>query len=195
MDHNNLVLNTLETHLVPLQHAILQNTQENDDIISLDGNNSEIEVVYQRDTTFTEIARQLAFPTSSKDDKDPNNNQPSHNFTTPASQPQLQLNYTSYNINYYNNFSDVIVTQIKGHVTSLNVNNVIDVANVIDQVVISCGELMKLSDSIHIPKGQLAFVNLPLKDLRHCLNVLRYKPISEQSDFLLIKAPSILEDN
>jgi len=44
-DHNNLVFNTLETHLVSSQHAILQDIQERDDIISFNNNNSEMNVI------------------------------------------------------------------------------------------------------------------------------------------------------
>ena len=62
--------------------------------------------------------------------------------------------------------------------TFLNTNDEIDIAQVVDQVVISRGELMKLTDSIHAPKTQ-SIVNLPPKDLRHQLNALYHKPTSE----------------
>ncbi len=82
------------------------------------------------------------------------------------------------------------VTQITNHVTSSNANDVVDFAKVVDQVVTSREELMKLCDSIHAPKRQ-SVVNLPLKDLHHHLNALQYKPTSEQPGFLLIHASSI----
>ena len=56
------MFNILETHLVSPQRKVFQKNQEQDDIISLDGSNSEIEVVYQKDTTFTDIAFQIATP-------------------------------------------------------------------------------------------------------------------------------------
>ncbi len=60
------------------------------------------------------------------------------------------------------------------HVTLTNANDEINLAHVVDQVVISRDELMKLSDSIHAPKGQ-SVVNLPPNDLRYQLNVFRHK--------------------
>ena len=71
-----------------------------------------------------------------------------------------------------------------------NANNNVDVAKVIDQIVISRDKLMNLSDSIHTPKRPLV-VNLPPKDLRYHLNALRHKPTSEQPGFLLFNASSI----
>src|SRR6266498_750285 len=79
-DHNNIVLNTLETHLVPTQQAVLNDHQEHDDIISLDGSTSEMEVVYQRNTTFTDIAHQIATLQPQKDDHPQVNNQHPQNF-------------------------------------------------------------------------------------------------------------------
>ncbi len=62
-DQNNLVLNTLETHLQIPQDAILQDTQTQDDIISLEGSNPDMDLIYQSDTTFNDIAQQLSHPT------------------------------------------------------------------------------------------------------------------------------------
>src|SRR6266498_5656124 len=74
--------------------------------------------------------------------------------------------------------------------TIQNAYDVVDVANVVDQVVISHSELMNLSDSIYAPKRP-SVVNLPPKDLHHRLNALRHKPTSDQPGFLLFNASSI----
>ncbi len=70
------------------------------------------------------------------------------------------------------------ITQHPQHVTPKNANDAVDVAQLVDQVVTSCGVQQKLSDSIHVPKGP-SVVNLSPSDLRHRLNVLRHKPTSE----------------
>ena len=109
-DHNNLVLNTLEAHLVPLQHAILQTTPESDDIISLDDNNSEMDMMYQRNLNVTN--RELTQPPTlpSNDNNTINNYQPSQTFFTLATHQQLQTNYTSHNNVLHSDIQHVPVT-------------------------------------------------------------------------------------
>ncbi len=45
-DHNNLVYNTLETHLLKPQHKMSQDKLASDDIISLDGSTLDIDLAY-----------------------------------------------------------------------------------------------------------------------------------------------------
>src|SRR6266498_1488795 len=59
-EHNNHVLNTLKTHLRIPQDAILQDTSLNEDIISIDSSNSDMDIVYQNNTSFTNIAQHIA---------------------------------------------------------------------------------------------------------------------------------------
>src|SRR6266498_2864035 len=63
-DHNNIMYNTIETHLTSPQYAILHNSQEQDDIISLEGSNPDMNLVYQKDTTFNDIVQHLVHPTT-----------------------------------------------------------------------------------------------------------------------------------
>ena len=58
--HNNIVINSLKHHRVTAQPATLQGVQDQDDIISLDDNSSEMDLIYQKTTSFTDIAQQLA---------------------------------------------------------------------------------------------------------------------------------------
>src|SRR6266540_232233 len=189
-EHNNLVLNTLETHLIASHHAILQNTTEQEDIISLDGSQTEMDILYQKDTTFNDIATQLTHPTPSSTPVNSNNNThncPSNTSTPPANHTR---NNASQQNGDNNNHLDVTVTQKLDQVMTPNANDVVDVAHLIDQVVMSRGQPKSLRDSIHALKGA-SVVNLPPNDLCHRLNKLRDKPTSEQPGFLLIKATSI----
>ncbi len=76
------------------------------------------------------------------------------------------------------------------HVYQISTNDVVDVADLVNQIVASRGTQMNLNDSIHAPNHQ-SVVNLPPKNLRHWLNQLRHKPTSEWSGFLLVSASSI----
>ncbi len=176
-EHNNLVLNTLETHLIASHHAILQNTTEQEDIISLDGSQTEMDILYQKDTTFNDIATQLTHPTPSSTPVNSNNNThncPSNTSTPPANHTR---NNASQQNGDNNNHLDVTVTQKLDQVMTPNANDVVDVAHLVDQVVMSRGQPKSLRDSIHAPKGA-SVVNLPPNDLRHRLNKLRHKPTS-----------------
>src|SRR6266498_4698803 len=44
-DHNNLVFNTLETHLINPQYNLLKDKQESDDIISIDDSTPDMNLV------------------------------------------------------------------------------------------------------------------------------------------------------
>ncbi len=68
-DQNNFILNTLETHLLSPQNMILQEKQEHEDIISIDDSNPDIDLVYQNNTTFNDIAQHISQPTSQTLDK------------------------------------------------------------------------------------------------------------------------------
>jgi len=70
----------------------------------------------------------------------------------------------------------------------------IDIAEVVDQVIESCGGQQKLSDSIHVPKGR-SIVNLLSDNLHHKLNTLWHKLTSERPDFITIITSSIPELN
>ncbi len=177
-DHNNLVYNTLETHLVPTQLLILKDPKESEDIISIDGSQSEMDVVYQKDTTFFDIALPLATTSPQYDDNLTLSNHPSQAFPTTYIQTYTHTSYASLNSVNNNTTLNVTITQTCDHMTSTNANDVIDVAAVIDQVVTSRSASETLNDSLHIPKLQ-SIVNLPLNDLHHRLNALHHQPTSE----------------
>ena len=54
-DHNNLVYNTLETHLLNPPNNTIYDNQERDDIISLDSNTSDMDFIYQHNTAFEDM--------------------------------------------------------------------------------------------------------------------------------------------
>ena len=134
-----------------------------------------MDVAYQKDTTFTDIASQLAYSSPQKNDKAVNSQQPSHKSLTPSPQLQTQSQNASQICNLNNNIPDAIIIPISDYVTSPNANNAIDISKVVDRVITSREELMKLSDSIHAPQGP-SLVSLPPNDLRHRLNALHHKP-------------------
>ena len=118
----------------------MQEQQTREDIISLDGSNPDIDLVYQSDTTFTDIAQQMSPP----------------NLQNPLN--------TSTDKNQHNNQTYVTVTQTPEQVTLQNTNDDINIAKLVDQVVTSRGEQQILHDSMHTPKGP-SVVNLSSKDL------------------------------
>ena len=67
-NQNNLVFNTLETHLLAPQDTILQDSPTHDDIISLDGSNPNMDFIYQSASTFYDIAQQLASFSTNNDE-------------------------------------------------------------------------------------------------------------------------------
>ncbi len=164
------------------------------DVISIDESNLKMDLVYQRNTTFDEIAHQLSPSPPHNIVKEFSNKQIVLNTTTQASQIQTLPNNASHNHNYHNNFSNVTVTQHTDHVLSQIANNVINIAHLVDQVFASRGPLKLMYNFIHAPKGQ-SVINLPPKDLRHRFNALHHKPTSEQPGFILISASSILGFN
>src|SRR6266498_1892573 len=160
-EHNNHVLNTLKTHLRIPQDAILQDTSLNEDIISIDSSNSDMDIVYQNNTSNElSVTSSILCP----------NNAPTMNQNTNTQPPDA-----SRNKQYQHNQLSMTVTQISEPVTDQNASDVIDVAQIVDQVVSSRGAHKNLSDSMHAPK-RLSIVNLSPKDLRHRLNALRHKP-------------------
>jgi len=189
-DHNNLVLNTLETHLLLSHQAILHDTPDEDDIVSLDNSSADMDVVYQKDITFTDIALKLAPITSQKGNKADTKTAPTDTNHPHYVSYTQQKTDVSKKPHHYNTPSDVTVTQITDHMISSNTNDVVDVSAVVDQVVASRGEPKKLSDSIHAPKGS-SIVSLPPNDLCHRINALRHKPPCDQPGFLLIQASSL----
>ena len=70
----------------------------------------------------------------------------------------------SRNKQYQHNQLSVTVTQISEPVTDQNASDVIDVAQIVDQVVSSRGAHKNLSDSMHASKRP-SIINLPPKDL------------------------------
>ena len=163
-DHNNVVLNTLETHLVSSQYDMLhQDHDQEEDVISLDGSNTNMDVVYQKNTTFHDIVSQLNPPTTSMDTKEVNNIQTSRTLSTSTSPQQTKPLNTSNSTDPKNSLQDVTVTPAQNHMINQNANDAVDVAQVVDQIVTSLGKPMNLSNSIHAPKRQ-SIVNLPPKD-------------------------------
>src|SRR6266540_4326921 len=149
-----------------------------------------MEVVYQRNTSFIDIAQQIATPQLQRDaHTHVKIHLPPNSLMTPHVNTSQQ-HYASPNIDHNNNNSDATVTQNKEHVIIPNADDAIDLAKVVDQVVSSQGEVRNLMASMHAPKRP-SIINLPPKDLRHKLNALRHKPTDEQPDFLLVKASSI----
>src|SRR6266540_5452273 len=120
-DQNNLVLNTLETHLLTSQDVILQDTQTQDDIISLEGSNPNMNLVYQSDTTFNDIAQQLSHPITQNEETVYPNLQCSNNSKTQKIITHTQPPDTSLNKQQQNNLSHVTITQPSDHVTVPNV--------------------------------------------------------------------------
>jgi len=171
-DHNNIVLNTLETHLVSSQYDMLhQDHDQDEDVISLDGSNTDMDVVYQKNTTFQDNVSQLTPLTTSMDTKEVNDTQTSRTLTAPTSTQQTKPLNASKSTDSNNSLQDATVTLAQNHLINQNANDVVDVAQVVDQVVTSLGKPMNLSNSIHAPKRQ-SIVNLPPKNLRHRLNAL-----------------------
>jgi len=84
-----MVFNTFETHLLPSQKAILQNTQEQENIISLAGSNFEMDMSYQTDTTFSDIAQQLALSTYLTANHANNRHQPANTHSPPTPTSKL----------------------------------------------------------------------------------------------------------
>ncbi len=111
-------------------------------------------------------------------------------ITTIEQQQSSQSNNASINTEQHNNYPDATIIQHLKHVTTNNANDIVDVAQVVNQVITSCGVQQKLSDSIHAPK-RLSVVNLSSCDLHHHLNELRHKPSVEWPELLLITAHSI----
>src|SRR6266542_2933690 len=109
-----------------------------------------MDVTYQQDTTFTDIALQLATPTPQNDNININN--PSYVRTqhAPEPQPKQHLSDTSHNSVHNKIYSDVTVIQNNDHVITPNANDVVDVANLVDHVVTSRGMPKTLRDSIHV---------------------------------------------
>src|SRR6266498_2963990 len=108
-----------------------------------------MDMVYQKDTTFTDIAAQIATTSDQNHINTIQHTQMSHTLLFSELKSQTQTPYASSIKTYLNNNSDVTVIPNHLHVTSNNANDVVDVAQVIDQVITSQGELMKLCDSIH----------------------------------------------
>ncbi len=137
-DYNNLVFNTLETHLLKPQNNESNDQQECADIISLDGSIQDMDLVYQPSTTFDDIATSLhtQHPTVDNYIQDPHIN--SHRqsdkqvlaHTTDAS-PITEL---------HNKPSDATVTHYPQHVTNKNASDVSDVAQIVDKIVILRGD-------------------------------------------------------
>jgi len=169
-DHNNLVYNTLETHLSPSLHHNKQLNQDNEDIISIDGSVPDMNLVYQHTTTFEDIVSHNC--TLQSNSNELSNAKPDNHLSYPKKQ-QPDLHDASSNTAPNKQIQDVLVIQHPCHVTRSNTNDVIDVAQLVDQVVTSRGEQQTLRDSIHSPKGP-SVVNLSLTDLRHRLNALRH---------------------
>ncbi len=109
-------------------------------------------VVYQKDTTFADIALQIAnTPQKQGDNTQVNTQQPQLFLKTPNVLPP-QPTYALTNSTHNNKISDVPITRNIDHVISPNANDVIDLANMIDQVVSSQGAPRKLMDSMHTPE-------------------------------------------
>jgi len=155
--HNNIVINSLEHHCVTAQPATLQGVQDQDDIISLDDNSSEMDLIYQQTTSFPDIAQQLASSSAQHLSAQDNTNSTS-TLTSTAHTSHV----ASQNNNQQNKVPDATVTQNQDHVSSQIANDVVelDVTHVVSQVAISRGAPQKLNDSIHALKGK-SIVNLP----------------------------------
>ncbi len=153
-----------------------------------------MDVVYQKDLTFFDIALPVTHISPQYDDNITLNNSISQTLPTTETCKHNNNNYASQNEINNNQKFNVTVTQTSDHMILKNANDVLDVAVVIDQVVTSRGAPKTLNDSLHTPKRQ-SIVNLPPNDLRHHLNALRHKPTSDQPGFLLIKANSIVGYN
>src|SRR6266511_156306 len=67
-DHNNLIYNTLETHFLKSQNHTIQDNQARDDIISLDGSTSDMDLVYQHNIAFEDMAPHQGPQQPNKDD-------------------------------------------------------------------------------------------------------------------------------
>ncbi len=189
-EHNDHILNTLETHLSTPRNNCLQDTPQQDDIISLDGSNPDMDIVYQKNTSFNDIAQQIAHSKPPHEDTVPHrlsclNSSPTTNIQNNTQTPDAFQHHQ-----YQNNKLNATVTQAQDSVTHQNTSDVIDVTHIVDQVVSSRGSHKTLSDSMHAPNRQ-SLVNLPPKDLRHRLNALRHKNTSDRPGFLLIKASSV----
>ncbi len=187
-DHNNLIYNTLETYLLKSHHHTNHRTQESEDIISLDSSAPDMDLVYQHTTTFEDIAlhnynvqtNHTEVSSKTSDNILSHQNKQLPTYTQDAS----VLNA----INKHN--QDASVIQHLQHITTNYANDVVNVAQIVDQVVTSRGAQQTLSDSIHAPQGP-SVVNLSLTDLRHRLNALRHKSISERPGLLSIPAASV----
>ncbi len=131
-DHNNIIYNTIETHLTSPQYAILHNSQEQDDIISLEGSNPDMNLVYQKDTTFNDIVQHLVHPTTINNETvflnlQCFNTTKTQQTTTHAQSPDAFIN------NHHNNsLSNTSITLTTDHVTITHASDEMDVAQVVD---------------------------------------------------------------
>ncbi len=150
---------------------MLKDPQPQDDIISIEGSNPDMDLVYQSDTTFLDITQQLVHSPTNKEEINYNKLQSSSNARIDNNTTNAQLLNASFSNTQINNLDYVTVTLNLDHVSISNANDAIDVAQIIDQVVASRDDQKDLYDSMHAPKRP-SIVNLPPKDLRHHLNSL-----------------------
>src|SRR6266540_3547616 len=132
-EQNNLVLNTLETHLLTLQDALLKDPQTQDDIISLEGSNPDMDLIYQNNTTFLDITPQLVHSPTNKKELNYNKQLSSSNARTDNNTNNAQLLNMSFSNQQTNNLDHATVTQNLDHIPISNANNAIDVAQIVDQ--------------------------------------------------------------
>ena len=153
-----------------------------------------MDYVYQKDHTFTDIDTHTA--STSYTNITPLTDSslcPNGDYSINNNNPTQPLNASRHK-QHNKNHIDATVTQDSDHVTDLNASDEIDVTQLVDQLVSSRGSSKNLSASIHAPKRP-SIVNLPPKDLRHRLNALRHKSISDRPGFLLLPASSIPGSN
>jgi len=86
------------------------------------------------------------------------------------------------------------VSQDSYHVPDINMNDVMNIAVIIDQINSSYDIKQILNDSIHAQLYK-PIVNLPSYNLRYKLNIIRHKSKKERSGFTFIPTIIILEQS
>src|SRR6266498_1136041 len=134
-DHNNVVFNTLETHLLKSSQPQLPEQPEQEDIISVDGSSPDMDLVYQTDTTFEDLAPSL-LPITHNNNISLINTSPSSSFPISKQLPTTKRD-ASFNNERHNKLQNATVAQHHQHVIPQNTNDVVDAARLIDHVITS----------------------------------------------------------
>jgi len=174
---HHILINTLETKLAQVVSEPSDLSQPNEDIISLDGSETNMDILNEEED-------------SSHGNLHNNNylSLPSHHTRS-----SNNVNETNDQVLQHASHSTKDASSLyhPHHVITSNASHVISAADVINHVIEQHGVKETLNDSIHAPKPT-PIINLPPRDLRYKLNKIRHDKTSEEKpSFALIPADQI----